>query len=69
VTKDEVFVYDFPAEKAGTYWIHSHALGQYPKGLRSPLIITDPEKPAQLGYSSYSDGPGAFDKVVTLSDQ
>lgn len=38
---DGKFVYDFLAKDSGTYWIHSHDPGQYPKGLRTPLIIQD----------------------------
>ncbi|KAF2467824.1 Cupredoxin, partial [Lindgomyces ingoldianus] len=45
VKKGKTFVYDFPTNKPGTYWIHSHAPGQYPKGLRSPFIITDRTDP------------------------
>jgi FtsP/CotA-like multicopper oxidase with cupredoxin domain len=29
----------------GTYWYHSHTRGQYPDGLRGPLIIHDPDFP------------------------
>lgn len=29
----------------GTYWYHSHDRGQYPDGLRAPLIVTDPDFP------------------------
>lgn len=35
------FFYRFVANKPGTYWIHSHDPGQYPKGLRTPFIVTD----------------------------
>ncbi|KAE9376000.1 multicopper oxidase [Stipitochalara longipes BDJ] len=52
---DSTFVYDFPVTRAGTYWIHSHDPGQYPKGLRSVLVIPD--------GTSY-----AADYTVTLSD-
>jgi iron transport multicopper oxidase len=31
--------YDFYAVQSGTYWYHSHVLGQYPDGLRAPFII------------------------------
>ncbi|KUI74099.1 Iron transport multicopper oxidase FET3 [Cytospora mali] len=37
--------YKFLADKPGTYWYHSHEMGQYPDGLRGPLIIHDPEDP------------------------
>lgn len=34
----------------GTYWYHSHDKGQYPDGLRAPLIISDPESPYKDQY-------------------
>lgn len=30
---------------AGTYWYHSHNMGQYPDGLRGPLVVHDPNPP------------------------
>ncbi|KAK2624309.1 hypothetical protein QTJ16_006259 [Diplocarpon rosae] len=39
------FTYNFTAAQSGTYWYHSHDKGQYPDGLRGPLIIHDPEFP------------------------
>ena len=35
------FFYRFVANKPGTYWIHSHDPGQYPKGLRTPFVVTN----------------------------
>ncbi|KAF2465184.1 putative multicopperoxidase [Lindgomyces ingoldianus] len=35
------FTYSFQANPAGSYWYHSHASGQYPDGLRGPMIIHD----------------------------
>lgn len=35
--------YSFVADTPGTYWYHSHNMGQYPDGLRGPLIIHDPK--------------------------
>lgn len=32
-------------EQAGTFWYHSHVRGQYPDGLRGPMVIHDPEDP------------------------
>lgn len=46
------FTYDFPAKNAGTFWIHSHASGQYPKGLRSPLVIKSAAEGISDGVSS-----------------
>jgi len=40
------FDYKFTVgEQTGTYWIHSHVIGQYPNGLRAPFIIHDCEPP------------------------
>ncbi|KAE9369327.1 multicopper oxidase [Stipitochalara longipes BDJ] len=54
------FTYSFTANPAGTYWYHSHAKGQYPDGLRGPMIIHDPNDP-YLG--KYSD-----ELTLTVSD-
>ncbi|KAF2438872.1 multicopper oxidase [Karstenula rhodostoma CBS 690.94] len=43
----ESFVYDFKIDQPGTYWFHSHTRGQYPDGLRAPLIVNDPENPSK----------------------
>ncbi|OAG06621.1 multicopper oxidase [Paraphaeosphaeria sporulosa] len=51
------FVYDFKIDQPGTYWFHSHTRGQYPDGLRAPLIVHDPENP-------YKED---FDEEVLLS--
>ena len=40
------FYYNFTVgDQTGTYWIHSHVIGQYPNGLRAPFIIRDPCPP------------------------
>ncbi|KAJ1323451.1 iron transport multicopper oxidase [Microdochium nivale] len=52
------FTYDFTIDQPGTYWYHSHSKGQYPDGLRGPLIVTDPAAPF-----AYDD-----EVVLTLSD-
>jgi len=31
--------------QVGTYWYHSHTQGQYPDGLRGPLVVHDPNFP------------------------
>lgn len=36
---------DTQIDQPGTYWFHSHTRGQYPDGLRAPLIVHDPENP------------------------
>ncbi|KAF2841516.1 multicopper oxidase [Patellaria atrata CBS 101060] len=35
------FTYTFTAYPAGSYWWHAHNHGQYPDGLRGPMIIHD----------------------------
>ncbi|KUJ08596.1 uncharacterized protein LY89DRAFT_701877 [Mollisia scopiformis] len=54
------FTYNFTVNQPGTYWYHSHDKGQYPDGLRAPLIITDPDSP----YADQVDE----EIVVSLSD-
>ncbi|KAJ5280342.1 Multicopper oxidase type 2 [Penicillium angulare] len=39
--------YSFDVNQTGTYWYHSHTMGQYPDGLRGPLIVHDPSPPFQ----------------------
>ncbi|KAL9008143.1 MAG: hypothetical protein Q9173_006699, partial [Seirophora scorigena] len=54
------FVYEFQIDQPGTYWYHSHDSGQYPDGLRGPLIIRDPDSPYKDQYDE--------EIVLTLSD-
>ncbi|KAK0626772.1 multicopper like protein, partial [Immersiella caudata] len=54
------FTYDFTIEQPGTYWYHSHTHGQYPDGLRGPLIVHDPENPFTDMYDE--------ELVLTVSD-
>ncbi|KAI1827062.1 multicopper oxidase [Xylaria intraflava] len=54
-----VVTYDFTVEQVGTFWWHSHALGQIADGLRGPMIIHDPNPPFQK-----PDG----ELVITASD-
>ncbi|KAF2140132.1 multicopper oxidase [Aplosporella prunicola CBS 121167] len=55
--------YSFTAYPAGTFWYHSHEKGQYPDGIRAPMIIHDTE-------SNSTDG--GFDceeeHILTVSD-
>ncbi|OAP63400.1 hypothetical protein AYL99_02627 [Fonsecaea erecta] len=51
------FVYQFKASQPGLYWYHSHVQGQYPDGLRAPLLIRDPNHPYR----------GQYDDEVLLS--
>lgn len=43
----ESFTYEFTAYPAGTFWYHSHDMGQYPDGLRAPMIVYDSENENQ----------------------
>jgi iron transport multicopper oxidase len=43
------FTQRFTANPSGTHWYHSHNKGQYPDGLRGPLIIHDPSWENSLG--------------------
>ncbi|KAK0652067.1 multicopper like protein [Cercophora newfieldiana] len=54
------FTYNFTIEQPGTYWYHSHTHGQYPDGLRGPLIVRDPENPFKEMYDE--------ELVLTVSD-
>jgi len=54
------FTYNFTVEQPGTYWYHSHTHGQYPDGLRGPLIIHDPESPFKALYDE--------ELILTVSD-
>ncbi|WEW54682.1 hypothetical protein PRK78_000104 [Emydomyces testavorans] len=47
-------------DQPGAYWYHAHGHGQYPDGLRGPMIVDDPNSPHA----------GKWDKeyVLTLSD-
>ena len=47
-------------DQPGTYWYHSHASGQYPDGLRGPLIVQDPKSPYRGQYDE--------ELILTLSD-
>ncbi|EFQ29060.1 multicopper oxidase [Colletotrichum graminicola M1.001] len=42
---DMTMTYSFTADEGGTFWWHSHNMGQYPDGMRGPLIIHDPKDP------------------------
>ncbi|KAI9673750.1 MAG: hypothetical protein M1829_003987 [Trizodia sp. TS-e1964] len=54
------FKYNFTINQPGTYWYHSHVRGQYPDGLRGPLIVEDPASPYKGKYDE--------EVVLTLSD-
>ncbi|KAL1643374.1 hypothetical protein SLS61_009296 [Didymella pomorum] len=54
------FTYNFTVDQPGTYWYHSHVRGQYPDGLRGPLIVNDPENPFKDQYDE--------EIILTFSD-
>lgn len=54
------YTYQFTANPAGSFWYHSHAPGQYPDGLRGPMIIHDPAWEKSLNIEDQY--------VMTLSD-
>ncbi|KAF2097959.1 hypothetical protein NA57DRAFT_66467 [Rhizodiscina lignyota] len=54
------FTYSFKADSPGTYWYHSHNMGQFPDGLRGPLIVRDPNAPYKSKISK--------EYTVTISD-
>ncbi|KAL1847754.1 Multicopper oxidase abr1 [Paecilomyces lecythidis] len=37
--------YEVEVNQTGTYWYHSHKMGQYPDGLRGAIIVHDPNAP------------------------
>jgi iron transport multicopper oxidase len=44
------FAKSLEINQPGTYWYHSHDKGQYPDGLRAPLIVHDPDSPFKGQY-------------------
>lgn len=60
IAPGQSFTYNFAINQPGTYWYHSHTAGQYPDGLRGPLIVNDPRSPYKGQYDA--------ELVVTVSD-
>jgi iron transport multicopper oxidase len=60
VVPDSSMSYSFVADAPGTFWYHSHNMGQYPDGLRGPLIIHDPQDPYAGQYDE--------EVILTVSD-
>ncbi|KAL2758029.1 hypothetical protein ACRALDRAFT_1061285 [Sodiomyces alcalophilus JCM 7366] len=56
----DTMTYNFTVDVAGTYWYHSHNMGQYVDGIRGALLVYDPDDPYGGDYDE--------DEVVTLSD-
>jgi len=52
--------YKFLLDQPGTFWYHSHEKGQYPDGLRGPLIVHDPNDPYKGKYDE--------EIILTVSD-
>lgn len=42
--------YEFDLPQHGSYWIHSHYMGQYLDGLRTPFIIHDINETYKYDY-------------------
>lgn len=60
IAPGSTMTYNFTIDQPGTYWYHSHVKGQYPDGLRGPLIIEDPESPYNGQYDE--------EIILTFSD-
>lgn len=54
------FTYSFTIDQPGEYWYHSHDIGQFPDGLRGPIIVQDPSNPYAGRYDA--------EIVLTVSD-
>ena len=54
------FAEAYEIAQPGTYWYHSHSRGQYPDGLRAPLIVEDPNSPYKGKYD--------YEVVISVSD-
>ncbi|RXG42243.1 hypothetical protein VDGE_07226 [Verticillium dahliae] len=54
------FTYDIKFDQPGTYWYHAHNDGQYPEGLRGPVVVHDPKGPYEGKYDE--------ELVISLSD-
>ncbi|KAI0395409.1 Cupredoxin [Xylariaceae sp. FL0594] len=52
--------YSFTANQPGTYWYHSHNMGQYPDGFRGPMVIHNPNDVYRGEYDK--------DEIITISD-
>ncbi|CZR64592.1 related to Conidial Pigment Biosynthesis protein brown1 [Phialocephala subalpina] len=66
------FTYTFQLDEPGTYWYHSHSNGQYPDGLRGPLIVHDPNDPYAGQYDEeiiLTTSDWYHDEVGTLIQQ
>ncbi|GKT92719.1 LOW QUALITY PROTEIN: multicopper oxidase [Colletotrichum tofieldiae] len=44
-------------DQVGTYWYHAHNDGQYPEGLRGPLVIHDPKAPTRANMTRSLSSP------------
>ncbi|KAF6839540.1 multicopper oxidase [Colletotrichum plurivorum] len=57
---DMTMTYSFTADEGGTFWWHSHNMGQYPDGMRGALVIHDPKDPYAGQYDE--------EYLLTVSD-
>ncbi|KAJ2790402.1 ferroxidase fet3, partial [Coemansia guatemalensis] len=44
IPPNSTFTYEIPLRQAGTYWVHSHYKSQTADGLRTSLVIRDPNE-------------------------
>ena len=54
------YTYSFTINQPGEFWYHSHDIGQFPDGLRGPIIVQDPSGPYAGKYDT--------EIVLTVSD-
>lgn len=65
-------------DEPGTYWYHSHNMGQYPDGLRGPLIVYDTNDPYADDYEEeivittsdwyHNESPGLINTMMSSSN-
>ncbi|KAM4057058.1 multicopper oxidase domain-containing protein [Hirsutella rhossiliensis] len=66
--------YNFKVRQSGTYWYHSHNMGQYPDGLRGPIVVQTPDTPFDfdeeftltLGDHYHEQMPSLLNKYESL---
>ncbi|KAF5353223.1 hypothetical protein D9756_007799 [Leucocoprinus leucothites] len=57
------FEYTFQADRAGSFWYHSHEQLQYCDGVRGAIIVRDPNDPLKTFYDVDDDA-----HIITLSE-
>ncbi|KAI8324574.1 hypothetical protein GQ54DRAFT_331640 [Martensiomyces pterosporus] len=62
------FTYEVPLNQSGTFWIHSHTREQQSDGLRTSLVIHDPEEPyeydSEYAFTFENWLPGEFNVIM-----